>query len=212
MTQTTLSTTSLTLVRAAEQLVADRGLHGVRASEVVKAAGHKNNSAIAYHFGSWEGLLEAVWQLHTGPVNEDRAAFMASARADGTFTLARMVEAYVSPLVAELRRHQPSYWARFSEQWLAGIRLDFFALDDAEVARQPNTDAIMVVHGLFTDIAGELTQIPESTRARRVALMARFVIGALAAWEREPATATGQDLDALEPELIRMAVALLTAE
>lgn len=211
MTQTTLSTARLTLVRAAEQLVAERGLHGVRASEVVKAAGHKNNSAIAYHFGSWDGLLEAVWRLHTEPVNEDRAAFIAAARSGGDLTLPTMVEAYVGPLVAELRRHRPSYWARFSEQWLAGIRLDFFALDDAETARQPHTDAVMVVHGLFTDIASELTQLPESTRPRRVALMARFVIGSLAAWEREPATTAGQELDELEPELIRMAVALLEA-
>ncbi len=207
-----MSTSRLTLVRAAEQLVAERGLHGVRASEVVKAAGHKNNSAVTYHFGSWEGLLEAVWQLHTEPVNEDRAAFIASARASGDFTLPTMVEAYVGPLVAELRRQRPSYWARFSEQWLAGIRLDFFALDDAEAARQPHTDAVMVVHGLFTDIAGELTQLPESIRPRRVALMARFVIGALAAWEREPTAEAAQDLDSLEPELIRMAVALLAAE
>ena len=112
---------------AAERLVAERGLHGVRVAEVVKAAGHKNNSAVSYHFGSWQGLLEAVWQRHTEPVSIDRAVIIAGAVDRGDYDLPTMVEAYVRPLVAELSRHQPSYWARFNEQWLATIALEWLA-------------------------------------------------------------------------------------
>lgn len=208
MTQSTLSTARLSLVQAAERLVAERGVHGVPASAVVRAAGHKNNSAISYHFGSWDGLLEAVWRLHTERVTVDRAVFLAAAHDRGEYDLPVMVEAYIGPLVAELRRQQPSYWARFNEQWLATIRLDVFALDDAALARQPQGEAVAMVHNLFTDMADALTHLHEDSRTRRVALMARFVIGSLAAWEREPdATA----LDELEPELVRLALALLEA-
>lgn len=207
MTHATLSTPRLTLVLAAERLVAERGLHGVRASEVVKAAGHRNNSAIAYHFGSWENLLVAVWDLHTVPVNAARAAEIAAARATGRYTLPTMVGAYVRPLVAEVGRNRPSHWARFNEQWLATLPLDIFALDAAATAQQPRTESVTVVHDLFTDMADALTGPPQD-RSRRVALMARFVIGALAAWEREPAAAR---LDELGDELVSLALALLTA-
>ncbi|TQF74555.1 TetR/AcrR family transcriptional regulator [Rhodococcus spelaei] len=208
MTQTTLSTARLSLLQAAERLVAERGVHGVPASAVVRAAGHKNNSAITYHFRSWEGLLEAVWRLHTERVTVDRAAFLAAAHDRGEYDLPAMVEGYVGPLVTELRRQQPSYWARFNEQWMATIRLDVFALDDDALARQPQGEAVAVVHNLFTDMADALTHLPAANRTRRVALMTRFVIGSLAAWERDPAAS---DLADLEPELTRLALALLEA-
>ncbi|MGW0041431.1 helix-turn-helix domain-containing protein [Rhodococcus sp. NPDC003348] len=194
---------------AAERLVAERGLHGVRVAEVVKAAGHKNNSAVSYHFGSWQGLLEAVWQRHTEPVSIDRAVIIAGAVDRGDYDLPTMVEAYVRPLVAELGRHQPSYWARFNEQWLATIALDIFTLDDAAVARQPRAEAMTVVHNLFIDIADTLTHLEYPARTRRVALMARYVIAALAAWEREGESA--QALTYLEHELISTTLALLQA-
>lgn len=194
---------------AAERLVAERGLYGVRVAEVVKAAGHKNNSAVSYHFGSWEGLLEAVWQRHTEPVGIERAVIIAGAVDRGEYDLPTMVEAYVKPFVAELGRYEPSYWARFNEQWLATIALDIFTLDDAAVARQPSAEATTVVHNLFIDIAEILTHLEYPARTRRVALMARYVIAALAAWEREGENS--QPLADLERDLLSTAVALLRA-
>ena len=197
------------LVEAAERLVAERGLHGVRASEVVREAGHKNNSAISYHFGSWQGLLEAVWRRHSEPVSVDRAVLIAAALDRGDYDLSAMVRGYVDPLVAEIGRHRPSYWARFNEQWLATIALDILALDAAAVARQPSAEATTVVHNLFIDIADALTHLPARDRTRRVALMTRYVIAALAAWERQDDQSW--PLDALRDDLVSTALALLQA-
>ena len=197
------------LIAAAEQLVAERGLYGVRASEVVKAAGHKNNSAVTYHFGSWQKLLEAVWQRHAEPINAERATMIARAVDRGTYDLPAMVEAYVRPLVAEVGRNKPSYWARFNEQWVATIAMDIFNLDEATVARQPSTESTTVLHNLFLDIVEVLTHLDYSDRTRRVAMMGRFVVTTLAAWEREGETAL--PLEKVERELISVALALLQA-
>ncbi|MFF0815182.1 TetR/AcrR family transcriptional regulator [Rhodococcus sp. NPDC003318] len=209
MAQTQSSRGRTTLVHAAERLVAEKGLHGVRASEVVKAAGHRNNSAVAYHFGSWDNLLIAVWELHTAPTNAARAAFLAEARTRGPLDLPTMVRAYIDPLVGEIARNRPSYWARFSEQWLATVRLDFFDLDAESAAAQPHTESVLALHSLFTDLADALTQLPPGARTRRVALMSRFVIATLAAWEREDEPP--QSLEDLRSELVSTAVALLQA-
>lgn len=48
------------LIRAAERLFAVHGVHGAQLREVVRDAGQANPSAVQYHFGSREGLLEAV--------------------------------------------------------------------------------------------------------------------------------------------------------
>jgi AcrR family transcriptional regulator len=197
-------------VQAAERLVAERGLHGVRVSEVVKEAGQRNNSAVTYHFGSWEKLLFAVWDSHTVPINIERAALIADARDHDRFDLPAMVSAYLDPLVADMARHSPSYWARFSEQWLATINLDYLTLDAEAEADQPRTESVMVVHALLMDIRDSLHHLPEDSRDRRVALMGRYVIGALAAWEREDEPAV--PLDDLRRELLSTALALLQAQ
>ncbi len=88
-----MSTGRLALLDAAERLIAHRGIHGVAAREVVKEAGHRNNSAITYHFGSWHGLLDEIWSRHAPRMNAERAALVAAAGLDGRPGLERLVHA-----------------------------------------------------------------------------------------------------------------------
>src|SRR4051812_1457710 len=96
------STAKAALVAAAEELIATRGLHGPTASEVVRAAGQRNNSAIGYHFGSWDSLVDAVWARHAQPINADRQARLEALRTEGRLDLQSLVALYVEPIVAEL--------------------------------------------------------------------------------------------------------------
>jgi AcrR family transcriptional regulator len=208
------STSAQALVDACERLIAERGFHGVTASEVVRAAGQRNNSAIAYHFGSWDGLLDAVWAHHTAAINEDRVARLANAGNARHVELPVLVSAYVMPLVSDIQRHRPSYWARFNEQWLAVAPLDVFAKPATAAAadHNPRADEVSVLTGLFRRTINQLRHLPARDRPRRVALMARFVISALAAWEREQDEAQAAlSLERLASELIGLAVALLEA-
>ena len=77
-----VSTGRLALLDAAEKLVALKGIHGTSARELTKAAGQRNNSAITYHFGSWHGLLDAVWTRHAPRINIERATLVEVAERD----------------------------------------------------------------------------------------------------------------------------------
>ncbi len=48
------------LLREAERLFARRGLYQVTVREITEAAEQRNVSALSYHFGSREGLLDAI--------------------------------------------------------------------------------------------------------------------------------------------------------
>ncbi|WP_431032564.1 TetR family transcriptional regulator [Streptomyces sp. P6-2-1] len=48
------------LIRAAEEVFAEQGVHGAQLRDVVRLAGQGNPSAVQYHFGSRQGLLDAV--------------------------------------------------------------------------------------------------------------------------------------------------------
>lgn len=52
--------TKYTIIRTALHLFAERGLDGVSLSELRSASGQNNRSAIHYHFGNKDGLLDAV--------------------------------------------------------------------------------------------------------------------------------------------------------
>lgn len=203
-----------TILHVAERLLAERGLHGVSAREIVRTAGQRNNSAITYHFGSWNGLLEAVWLAHIGHVNAVRAEMLDSLDSGTSDRLAALVRAYIHPFVAEIAAHEPSYWARFNEQWLTGVHLDFVSRPTSLVPddpRYPKVGGMIMLKELFADIGAELTHIDESLRPRRVALMARFAVAGMASWEREATTGATVDLESFEKELTSLSIALLRA-
>lgn len=60
------------LVKAAEKLIAERGLDAVSDREIARAAGQKNNSAVQYHFGDRAGLINAILDFRMIPLNQKR--------------------------------------------------------------------------------------------------------------------------------------------
>jgi AcrR family transcriptional regulator len=60
----------LALIRAAERLMSARGIDAVSLREVSAAAGHANNSAVGYHFGTRDALIDAILERHSTPIHQ----------------------------------------------------------------------------------------------------------------------------------------------
>ncbi len=67
------------LVDAAVQLYGTRGIGAVSLREISVAAGQKNPNALQYHFGSRDGLLQAIVDRHASAIGELRAGYVARA-------------------------------------------------------------------------------------------------------------------------------------
>ena len=63
---------AMALLMAAERLFAAQGLEAVSTRMIAKEAGHKNHSALQYHFGSRDGLIEAILNYRITPINQER--------------------------------------------------------------------------------------------------------------------------------------------
>lgn len=59
-------------MRAAEQLVAEKGIENVTARAITNLAGQKNESALQYHFGNFKGLLQAIVEQRDAQVEARR--------------------------------------------------------------------------------------------------------------------------------------------
>src|SRR3954462_1756002 len=70
------------IVLAAERLFAEHGIDGVSLRQVGAAAGNGNNSAVQYHFGSKDRLVQAVFEYRLPRMQERRALLIAEHRPD----------------------------------------------------------------------------------------------------------------------------------
>lgn len=68
-------------IQAAQQLFAERSIDSVSLNEITVAAGQKNRNALQYHFGSRDGLLQAILDKHAEPVAVRRKAYIEQAKA-----------------------------------------------------------------------------------------------------------------------------------
>ncbi|WP_228567035.1 TetR/AcrR family transcriptional regulator [Nocardia sp. SYP-A9097] len=105
------------MIDAAERLIAERGLAAVTLQDVQQAAGQSNRSAAKYHFGSRDGLLDAIIEARMSPVDECRERLLADLQAQGSPPdVRRAVESLVLPLAAETLGRKGSRYARFLSQ------------------------------------------------------------------------------------------------
>ena len=90
------------LISSAETLFAARGLDGVSLNEITKAAGQRNASALNYHFGGKDGVLEAILEKHQPVIDDERQRMLEKLEPIEDASLRQLVEVLVLPLVAKM--------------------------------------------------------------------------------------------------------------
>jgi AcrR family transcriptional regulator len=102
------------LVREAERLFARRGLYQVTVREIVEAAGQRNVSALSYHFGSREGVIEAILIRHGDPTDIARGELLEKVGRDASTR--DLVATLVIPYAAHLDRPEGRDYLRIVAQ------------------------------------------------------------------------------------------------
>ncbi|MCU1484860.1 MAG: TetR/AcrR family transcriptional regulator [Actinomycetia bacterium] len=91
------------LLRAGERLFARDGIHRVKLREINDLAGQRNPSAVHYHFGTREGLVDAILQSHQGSIDLAIDTGLDELEASGRpVALRDIVATVVHPLVGKL--------------------------------------------------------------------------------------------------------------
>lgn len=114
----------LDIIRAAERLFAEKGVDGATLLEIAQAAGQKNRSAVHYHFENRRGLIEAILERHSGPVQESWIEPLAMLERENMITLPRLIALIVSSLTK--RAHDPdggSLYINIARQLLVHPRI-----------------------------------------------------------------------------------------
>ena len=173
---TELSTTAEQLLRTAERLLAEKGLGVVSTREIAREAGQKNHSALSYHFGSMESLIEAILDYRMMPLNQRRATLLAQAREQGgTPEFRVLVEIIVQPFASELLRPlEESYYISLLSQLIG--RGDWQAPFTSEHRSSAILEAADFLRAQLSDHLGDELAV------ERLRLMGLHVLNTIAQW------------------------------
>jgi AcrR family transcriptional regulator len=115
------------IILAAEALFAAGGIDGVSLREIAVKAGQGNHFAVQYHFGSREGLVQAIFLHRMQQMEETRAEMLAQAEAKGALGDVRtLLEIVYLPQLELKDQGGPHAYANFLFQYLQRIKPDFF--------------------------------------------------------------------------------------
>lgn len=185
------------LLDTAERLMADHGPEGVSMREISVRSGQGNNNAAQYHFGSSDGIIEAVLDRRMAPIDSQRAQMIADLAPDPD--LDALVRAVVEPLAAASRRNP--HYVRFFAQ----LRLSSRHSHHVTHSRSRTSS--------FQDVRDQidrgLTGLSPEERSQRRWLCATLIVHSLAEFVSAPDTQPYDAWDALVDDLVEACVRVL---
>lgn len=160
--------TKARLLREAERLFARRGLYQVTVREILEAAGQRNVSALTYHFGSREGVLDAILEQHGQPTDVARGLLFENVGKDGTTR--DFVAALVVPYAAHLATTQGRDYLRIVAQLSARF----------STWREPNPGTGRHLIEILGRLEERPSELPAPIRRERVVELIMLMTVALA--------------------------------
>jgi AcrR family transcriptional regulator len=180
--------TKARLVREAERLFARRGVWQVTVREITQAAGQRNVSALNYHFGGREGILDAILVRHGDPTDVARGEHLAAVGRDASSR--ELMGALVVPYASHLGTPDGRDYLRIVAQ-LTG---QFSTWRDANPGVGPWLIEILGV------LEGRPEGVPAPLRRERVVEAIMLMTAALS--ERARAIESGHELELDEPTFV----------
>ncbi len=176
------------LLRAGERLFAETGIAGTSTRAILRAAGQRNESALHYHFGGREGLIEAIYAERGAEVNEERRALLAELHENGDPLSVRQLcrVAFMPPV--HLARRDPDFYC-----FLKLVGQIAFAPNETLKAAQKRyeLDSVAEVLELFK----AALDLPEALALRRLELLHRMAATTLAQRARNNQSFKGRAAD-----------------
>jgi AcrR family transcriptional regulator len=148
--------------------MAEHGPEGISMREISVRAGQGNNNAAQYHFGSREGIIEAVLDRRMTPIDARRAEMIAALPPDPPLTA--LIRAVVVPLAEASQRHP--YYIGFFAQLRTSRRHSHLVTHE-----RTRTSSFQDVRG---QIDASLEHLSAATKSERRWLCATLIVHAIA--------------------------------
>ena len=163
---------------AAESLFAEYGLHGASLRMIGEPANQKNASAIQYHFGTRDKLVEAVFENRMQYVNPKRLKRLDELERTGqTGDVRALLGVWVWPLAEELQpRPEGNHYLQFLARSLREKHLAVPAMPQKFMSGLLKLGELLLV---------QMKHLPNEIAHMRIVMIAEGGLTALARFEEE---------------------------
>jgi AcrR family transcriptional regulator len=159
------------LLDAAAVLMDERGVDNVTLQDISQASGHRNRSAVQYHFGSRAAVIRAVISRSMDPIDAERNMLLDHLETTGaTLTTRSVLEVVVLPLARQLRTPEGRRYFRIGAQLINHPR---FITDAGETITVNTSIARCAAY-----ILPSLDNLPAPIIAERTSQVTSFIIRA----------------------------------
>ena len=196
------------LLDAAAVLMDERGIDNVSLNEISRASGHRNRSAVSYHFGSRDAVIRELVNRTMNTIDAERNALLDHLETTGApLTLRTTLEVLVGPFTRQLRTEEGRRYVRLCAQLLNHPR---FVADPGELAAANSS-----VQRSARYLAPVLADLPRDVAAERRSQAAGFIIRACADQARlldaDPPPRPVLGIEAFTANLVNVLLGLLKA-
>lgn len=164
------------LMETAETLFASKGIDAVSLNEINKAAGQRNTSAIHYHFGNKQGLIQAIVYEHYADIDRQINELLDAYEAlpEKQQNTRDLIRALITPFTRQLDTDK-------GVNYLLIVRQILMKSSDMLITGHPDGEdrARPRVFGLFQQLMQEL---PAEIRLTRTVLCAGLIFNTLATY------------------------------
>jgi AcrR family transcriptional regulator len=196
------------LLDAAAVLMDERGIDNVSLNEISRASGHRNRSAVSYHFGSRDTVIRELVDRTMNVIDAERNALLDHLETTGApLTERTTLEVLVGPFTRQLRSKEGRRYVRLCAQLLNHPR---FVADPGELAAANSS-----VQRGAQYLARALADLPRDVAAERRSQAAGFIIRACADQARlldaDPPPRPVLGIEAFTANLVDVLLGLLKA-
>ncbi|NYI75528.1 TetR/AcrR family transcriptional regulator [Nocardioides panzhihuensis] len=163
--------TRVLLIEVAERLFATRGLEGVTIAQIQLAAGQSNSSVIGYHFGSRDGLIQAILEHRQPGLAAQRERLLAELLPEGgELDVRGAVWLMVRPFATSIREGEMfvPLLARLSDD-----------PDQRQRLGKAGPSGISSLDGVEQYVESALSDLPDRVRRGRVFMLYNSVLNLL---------------------------------
>ena len=161
------------LLDAAAVLMDEQGIDSVSLNEISRASGHRNRSAVSYHFGSRDAVVRELVGRTMTVLDAERNALLDHLETTGVSLTGRTVlEVLVGPFTRQLRTEAGRRYVRLCGQLINHPR---FIADPREIISANSS-----VRRSARYLTSTLQHLPPEIAAERASQIAGFIVRACA--------------------------------